>query len=132
MSKCLIVMVCVSLLVSGCRTPPMPAIDAYVADVASHPFDVAPTSAVKPGERTPARGRPGDAPPAGRARQIPAPPGQPLTPLRRPRPRRRFKVCRQGSQRSPTTSLEPPLPRLTDSPRHQKEIDEMTKSFGPP
>ncbi len=33
MSKRLRVMVCVSLLVSGCRTPPLPAIDEYVADV---------------------------------------------------------------------------------------------------
>ena len=48
MSKCLIVMVCVSLLVSGCRTPPLPAIDDYVASVASHPIDVAPNPAAKP------------------------------------------------------------------------------------
>jgi cobalt-zinc-cadmium efflux system outer membrane protein len=82
MSKCLILMVCVSLLVSGCRTPPLPAIDAYVANVASHPIDVAPTPAAKPGEaRTPTSGtapaatpNAGDArPPAGGAAPPPNP-----------------------------------------------------------
>src|SRR5258708_27456278 len=43
LSKCLILVVGVSLVVSGCRTPPLLAIDAYVVDVASHPFDMAPT-----------------------------------------------------------------------------------------
>jgi outer membrane protein, heavy metal efflux system len=56
MSKCLILMVCVSLLVSGCRTPPLPAIDGYVADVASHPIDVAPAPAAKAGDPRPAAG----------------------------------------------------------------------------
>ena len=57
MPKCLILILCVSLLVSGCRTPPLPAIDAYVANVASHPIDVAPTPVAKAGEaRTPAAG----------------------------------------------------------------------------
>jgi outer membrane protein, heavy metal efflux system len=53
MSKCLILTVCVSLLVSGCRTPPMPAIDGYVADVVNHPFDVAPTPDAKAGAARP-------------------------------------------------------------------------------
>ena len=54
MSKCLIVMVCVSLLVSGCRTPPLPAIDGYIADTAAHPFDVAPAPDAKAGNARPA------------------------------------------------------------------------------
>ena len=69
MSKCLIVMVCVSLLVSGCRTPPLEAVDNYVADVVTHPIDVAPTPAAKAGE--PGR-RLGDAAPAA----APKPPRQ--------------------------------------------------------
>ena len=57
MSKFLVVIVCVSLLVSGCRVPPLQAVDGYVADVVSHPIDVAPTStASKPGEARPAMG----------------------------------------------------------------------------
>jgi outer membrane protein, heavy metal efflux system len=61
MSKSLIVMVCVSLLVSGCRTPPLQAVDEYVADVVSHPFDVAPPPTTKSGDDRPAAG---SAPPA--------------------------------------------------------------------
>jgi cobalt-zinc-cadmium efflux system outer membrane protein len=62
MSKFLVVIVCVSLLVSGCRVPPLQAVDGYVADVVSHPIDVAPTpSASKPGEARTAVGG-GEAP----------------------------------------------------------------------
>ena len=67
MSKCLIVMVCVSLLVSGCRTPPLEAIDGYVADVVSHPIDVAPTPAPKASRRPAGGGRCG----AGRRAETP-------------------------------------------------------------
>lgn len=57
MSKFLAVMVCVSLLVSGCRVPPLDAVDGYVAEVVAHPIDVAPThSGSKPGEGRPAAG----------------------------------------------------------------------------
>ena len=56
MSKYLRVMVCVSLLVSGCRTPPLESIDKYVADVVTHPIDVAPTPAPQPGDARPATG----------------------------------------------------------------------------
>jgi cobalt-zinc-cadmium efflux system outer membrane protein len=41
-------MVCVLMLVSGCRTPPLDSIDQTVADLAAHPFDVAPAAASKP------------------------------------------------------------------------------------
>jgi outer membrane protein, heavy metal efflux system len=47
MSKRLRVLICVSLLASGCRTAPMPSIDAYLADVVGRPIDVAPAPAVR-------------------------------------------------------------------------------------
>ena len=56
MSKCLILMVCVGLLVSGCRTPPLPAIDDYVAEVVAHPIDVAQAPIRKPVDVRPAAG----------------------------------------------------------------------------
>jgi outer membrane protein, heavy metal efflux system len=85
MPRSLIVVVCASLLVSGCRTPPLDSIDGYVSSVASHPFDVAPepgakgrvvrpaAEAAKPG--TPPK--PGDDGPAIDA----APPPAAATPL---------------------------------------------------
>jgi outer membrane protein, heavy metal efflux system len=56
MSKCLIIVICASLLVSGCRTPPLESIDKYVADVVAHPIDVAPPAGVKTGDARPAAG----------------------------------------------------------------------------
>ena len=128
MSKCLIVMVCVSLLVSGCRTPPLEAIDEYVADVVSHPFDVAPAPAAKAGDVRPAVGRtaPATAPKPGD--DGPAIDAAAAAGCRGFEPR----ICRRAPQRSPTTSLEPPRPRSTDSARHRKESSRMTTSFGPP
>ncbi len=49
-------MVCVLMLVSGCRTPPLESIDQTVADLAAHPFDVAPAPASKPVDATPPTG----------------------------------------------------------------------------
>jgi outer membrane protein, heavy metal efflux system len=40
-------LVCVILLMSGCRTPPLQTIDESVAALVSHPFDVAPASSLK-------------------------------------------------------------------------------------
>jgi outer membrane protein, heavy metal efflux system len=62
MSKYLSVIVCVSLLVSGCRTPPLQAVDEYVADVVSHPIDVAPLPTKKSDDSQPAMGRTAPAP----------------------------------------------------------------------
>ena len=96
MSKCLIVMVCVSLLVSGCRTPPLESIDEYVADVVAHPFDVAPAPAAKAGDARPASD--GAAPAAGRN---PATTGRPLTPRRRRLPRLRAEMLSAGPATQP-------------------------------
>jgi cobalt-zinc-cadmium efflux system outer membrane protein len=75
MRKCLTLMVCLSLLQSGCRTPPLEPIDKYVAEVVSHPFDVAPTINRNPADFRPtapaAAPKPGDDGPAIDAR----PPG---------------------------------------------------------
>ena len=41
-------LVCVILLMSGCRTPPLQTIDESVAAFVAHPFDVTPTPSPKP------------------------------------------------------------------------------------
>jgi outer membrane protein, heavy metal efflux system len=70
MSKCWLAMVCVLILVSGCRTPPLESVDQTVADLANHPFDVAPVPASKPVDAkpptdgTPADGKAADAAPS--------------------------------------------------------------------
>jgi outer membrane protein, heavy metal efflux system len=54
-------LICVILLVAGCRTPALESIDQTVSDLSAHPFDVAPPRVKKPVDA----GRPAvDAPPA--------------------------------------------------------------------
>jgi cobalt-zinc-cadmium efflux system outer membrane protein len=64
-------LICVSLLVAGCRTPDMESIDQTVSDLSAHPFDVAPPHLKKPVDA----GHPAvDAPPPADA---PTRPGEP-------------------------------------------------------
>jgi cobalt-zinc-cadmium efflux system outer membrane protein len=65
-------LVCVILLMSGCRTPDLQSIDESVAAFAAHPFDVTPAPAPKPVDaQQPAAGA---APAAGTPRQdVPRP-----------------------------------------------------------
>jgi outer membrane protein, heavy metal efflux system len=65
-------LICVVLMLGGCHTPPMQEIDQTVSNLASHPFDVAPSHARKPVDAAPpaagaapaARDRSEDAPQA--------------------------------------------------------------------
>jgi cobalt-zinc-cadmium efflux system outer membrane protein len=41
------ILICVLLLMSGCRTPPLQSIDQSVAAIVNHPFDVAPAPSLK-------------------------------------------------------------------------------------
>jgi cobalt-zinc-cadmium efflux system outer membrane protein len=115
MSKCLILMVCVSLVVSGCRTPPMPAIDDYVANVVAHPIDEAPAPATKAGDARPAAG--GSAPTAapkprddGPAIDAAPPPVAPAAGQDLP----------AGTAMKPETFTRTPLAQVDRLPRPQK------------
>ncbi len=55
MSTRLLVLAFVIALAGGCHTPPLQSIDETVAQLASHPFDVAPAPAPKPAEDQPPR-----------------------------------------------------------------------------
>ena len=55
MSTRLLALACVISLAGGCHTPPLQSIDETVAQLASHPFDVAPAPAPKPAEDQPPR-----------------------------------------------------------------------------
>jgi cobalt-zinc-cadmium efflux system outer membrane protein len=71
-------LVCVALLLSGCRTPPLQSIDESVAAFVSHPFDVTPAPSLKPVEAPrPAEGvaPASDAPGQDGPRPLPPPDG---------------------------------------------------------
>jgi cobalt-zinc-cadmium efflux system outer membrane protein len=69
-------LVCLILLVSGCQTPPLQTIDQTVAEITTHPFDVAPVAAPKPAAPGPPAGgtTPGAASPGHDVPRPPAPP----------------------------------------------------------
>ena len=136
MSTRLLVLACVIALAGGCHTPPLQTIDESVAQLASHPFDVAPAPAPKPVEAQPPRAGglpdatvpsqdvprpkppPDDAPsPFGGCRpplRNPSTTGRPETAHRRV-PRPQAGRCRARG-RSATTSSRPPSLRSREPP----------------
>ena len=98
-------LICVILLVGGCHTPPMQEIDQTVSNLASHPFDVAPTRVGSPSKPV-LRGRCGARAPGLRARMGRKHCRRRWTPNRRPRLVRRPSAAATGRRLSNSRPLD--------------------------